>query len=163
MSRPAIIGAGDLGREVPVWARQAGEPFAVKGFIDENLGALAAVKKNGPLTGQIQDHELTDDEIIAGATVQEEIKPQDREARVCVRWGKRCGRRRLWAAGRMPAHASLRPHRTGVERKLGWISIRTRSTGPLEANGNDTGFAAVLLGPGDLGLVVNPRWEAGKP
>jgi sugar O-acyltransferase (sialic acid O-acetyltransferase NeuD family) len=41
-----IIGAGGFGREMLAWARQSTEDFRVKGFLDDNPGALNAFSKD---------------------------------------------------------------------------------------------------------------------
>ena len=51
-----IIGAGGLGREVLVWARQAATPWTVRGFLDDNPEALAHFTKDVPVLGRIEDH-----------------------------------------------------------------------------------------------------------
>jgi sugar O-acyltransferase (sialic acid O-acetyltransferase NeuD family) len=56
MKNLVIIGAGGFGREMLSWARQSTEDWTVKGFVDDNLAALAGFKKNVPLLGAVWDY-----------------------------------------------------------------------------------------------------------
>lgn len=51
MKNLVIIGAGGFGREMLSWARQSNDGWIVKGFLDDNAGALTGFKKNVPLLG----------------------------------------------------------------------------------------------------------------
>jgi sugar O-acyltransferase (sialic acid O-acetyltransferase NeuD family) len=50
-----IIGAGGFGREVLAWSRQSRENHFVRGFLDDNPGALAGFAKGVPILGPIAD------------------------------------------------------------------------------------------------------------
>jgi sugar O-acyltransferase (sialic acid O-acetyltransferase NeuD family) len=61
-----IIGAGGFGREVLAWAEQSvqfGRDWVIKGFIDDNLDALAQRPSPGKLLGRLADHQPAADEI----------------------------------------------------------------------------------------------------
>ena len=74
MKQLVIIGAGGFGREMLAWARQAVVPFAVKGFIDDNLRALDRFPKNVPILGRVEDYEPGADEVFVCAMGRVEIK-----------------------------------------------------------------------------------------
>jgi sugar O-acyltransferase (sialic acid O-acetyltransferase NeuD family) len=59
MNSLVIIGAGGFGREVLAWARQAREPMAVRGFLDDNLGALDGFEKGVSIIGRVEDYQPT--------------------------------------------------------------------------------------------------------
>lgn len=70
MKQLIIIGAGGLGREVLTWARQSlghGEAWVVKGFIDDNVNALAGMRVPAPMLGRIEDHQPAADEVFVCA------------------------------------------------------------------------------------------------
>ena len=48
MKNLVIVGAGGFGREVLAWARQAVEPWTVRGFLDDNPGALGSLCDRAP-------------------------------------------------------------------------------------------------------------------
>jgi sugar O-acyltransferase (sialic acid O-acetyltransferase NeuD family) len=55
-----IVGAGGFGREMLAWARQSLQferEWTIKGFIDDNPGALASTNTPAPLIGSVQDHQ----------------------------------------------------------------------------------------------------------
>ncbi len=56
MNRLVIIGAGGFGREMLSWARQASPPFQVKGFLDDDLSALAGFARDVPILGTTRDY-----------------------------------------------------------------------------------------------------------
>lgn len=87
MSRLVIIGAGGLGREMLCWARQASPPFEVKGFLDDNLSALAAFSKDVPLLARVEDYRPEQDDVFVCAMGVIESK-------------RRCVERILAAGGR---------------------------------------------------------------
>lgn len=61
-----IIGAGGFGREMLAWARQSIQyerDWVIKGFIDDNLDALAGKNTPAPVLGRIRDHQPTSDEV----------------------------------------------------------------------------------------------------
>ncbi|MBL9188112.1 MAG: acetyltransferase [Opitutaceae bacterium] len=61
-----IIGAGGFGREVLAWAEQSvqiGRDWTIKGFIDDNLDALAQKRSPGKLLGRLADHQPASDEV----------------------------------------------------------------------------------------------------
>lgn len=62
-----IIGAGGLGREVLAWARQAIEPFDVRGFIDDNPEALRAFSKTVEVIGSVREYSPRSDEFVVCA------------------------------------------------------------------------------------------------
>lgn len=61
-----IIGAGGFGREMLAWAEQSvqfGRDWTIKGFIDDNLDALAGKNTPGRVLGTIADHQPAADEV----------------------------------------------------------------------------------------------------
>lgn len=65
-----IIGAGGFGREVFAWAResvQVGREWEVKGFIDDNLEALANKRTAGRLLGRISDYQPQPEDVFVCA------------------------------------------------------------------------------------------------
>lgn len=70
MKQLIIIGAGGFGREVLAWARQSlgcGEAWTVKGFIDDNVEAIAGLHVPAPWLGRIEDHQPAADEVFVCA------------------------------------------------------------------------------------------------
>jgi sugar O-acyltransferase (sialic acid O-acetyltransferase NeuD family) len=54
-----IIGAGGYGREVHAWAMQSeafGRDWVIKGFLDDNIDALASRPSPGKIIGRVSDH-----------------------------------------------------------------------------------------------------------
>jgi len=61
-----IIGAGGYGREMLAWAEQSvqfGHEWTIKGFIDDNLDALAGKKTRAPVLGRGQDYQPSSGEV----------------------------------------------------------------------------------------------------
>lgn len=56
MKQLVIIGAGGFGREVLAWARQAAEPWSVRGFVDDNPRALDGFSKDVRVLGGIDEY-----------------------------------------------------------------------------------------------------------
>ena len=56
MNQLIIIGAGGFGREMLDWARQAVDPLPVKGYLDDNLEALAGFATEVPILGRVLDY-----------------------------------------------------------------------------------------------------------
>ena len=72
-----IIGAGGFGREVLAWAEQSvqfGRDWEIKGFIDDNLDALAQKRSPGKLLGRLADHQPSGDEVFVCAVGVPAIK-----------------------------------------------------------------------------------------
>ena len=72
-----IIGAGGFGREVLAWAGQSvqfGRDWEIKGFIDDNLDALAQKRSPGKLLGRLADHQPAGDEVFVCAVGVPAIK-----------------------------------------------------------------------------------------
>ncbi len=72
-----IIGAGGFGREVLAWAEQSvqfGRDWEIKGFIDDNLDALAQKRSPGKLLGRLADHQPASDELFVCAVGVPAIK-----------------------------------------------------------------------------------------
>jgi len=70
MKQLIIIGAGGFGREVLAWARQSlgcGEAWTVKGFLDDNIEAIAGLHVPAPWLGRIEDHQPAADEVFVCA------------------------------------------------------------------------------------------------
>jgi sugar O-acyltransferase (sialic acid O-acetyltransferase NeuD family) len=76
MKRLVIIGAGGFGREVCAWARQAAAPVEIKGFLDDNLGALSAFNRNVAVIGRIADYQPQADELFICAIGQVAAKQE---------------------------------------------------------------------------------------
>ena len=74
MKQLVIIGAGGFGREVLAWARQATEPWTVKGFVDDNLRALDGFQKNVPVLGRVDDYQPEDSDVFVCAIGNVEFK-----------------------------------------------------------------------------------------
>jgi sugar O-acyltransferase (sialic acid O-acetyltransferase NeuD family) len=61
-----IVGAGGFGREVLAWARQSVQferEWTIKGFIDDNVDALAGRNSPGVMLGTLRDHAPASDEV----------------------------------------------------------------------------------------------------
>jgi sugar O-acyltransferase (sialic acid O-acetyltransferase NeuD family) len=61
-----IIGAGGFGREVLAWARQSlqyDREWSIKGFIDDNVDALAGKNTPAPCLGRIQDYQPAPEDV----------------------------------------------------------------------------------------------------
>ncbi len=61
-----IVGAGGFGREMLAWARQSVQferEWIIKGFIDDNLGALIGKNTPAEILGRIQDYQPRSDEV----------------------------------------------------------------------------------------------------
>lgn len=61
-----IIGAGGFGREMLAWAEQSVQferEWTIKGFIDDNLEALAGLRTKLPVLGRVQDYQPESDEV----------------------------------------------------------------------------------------------------
>lgn len=56
MKSLVIIGAGGFGREVLAWARQSRDRLPVRGFLDDNPGALEGFERDVPILGGIGDY-----------------------------------------------------------------------------------------------------------
>lgn len=72
-----IIGAGGFGREVYQWALQSlaqGVEWKVRGFLDDNVAALAGKSCSGPLLGKLEDHEPAPEEVFVCAIGNPVIK-----------------------------------------------------------------------------------------
>lgn len=72
-----IIGAGGFGREMYAWAEQSEQfqrDWTIKGFIDDNLGALDLAVSPGRILGTIVDHEPQSDEVFICALGQPNLK-----------------------------------------------------------------------------------------
>lgn len=85
-----IIGAGGFGREVLAWAEQSvqrGRDWEIKGFIDDNLDALAKRPSPGKLLGKIADYQPAADEIFICALGVPAVKRQCSEL-IAARGGK---------------------------------------------------------------------------
>lgn len=70
MKKLVIVGAGGLGREVLAWARQAVPPWPVKGFLDDNLQALARFPSCPPVLGNVDGYEIQLDDVFVCAIGQ---------------------------------------------------------------------------------------------
>lgn len=85
-----IIGAGGFGREVLAWAGQSvqvGRDWEIKGFIDDNLDALAKRPSPGKLLGKIADHQPAVDEVFICALGVPAVKRKISEL-ILARGGK---------------------------------------------------------------------------
>ncbi len=87
MKQLVIIGAGGFGREVLAWARQATVPWAVKGFVDDNLRALDAFHKNVPVLGRVDDYQPEESDVFVCAIGNVEYKRRATES-IARRGGK---------------------------------------------------------------------------
>src|SRR4051812_27394688 len=61
-----IVGAGGFGREMLAWARQSIQyerEWTIKGFIDDNVNALAGKHSPAPWLGTIREYEPATDEV----------------------------------------------------------------------------------------------------
>ena len=70
MKHLIIIGAGGMGRTLYDMARESvgyGELFDIKGFVDDNLGALDAFENYPPIVGTIQDYTLQKDDVFVSS------------------------------------------------------------------------------------------------
>ncbi|MFT3828380.1 MAG: acetyltransferase [Opitutaceae bacterium] len=70
MKQLVIIGAGGFGREVLDWARESeahGREWRVKGFLDDNPGALEGHAGDVPLLGPITTYQPNPDEVFVCA------------------------------------------------------------------------------------------------
>jgi len=74
MKQLVIIGAGGFGREVLAWARQSVQGWAVKGFLDDNAGALEAFAKTVPVIGRVEDYEPEAGDVFVCAMGRVEFK-----------------------------------------------------------------------------------------
>jgi len=74
MKHVVIIGAGGFGREMLAWVRQSAEYWPVKGFIDDNLGALAHFAKDVPVLGRIEEYKPDPEDVFVCALGRVEFK-----------------------------------------------------------------------------------------
>jgi len=74
MKQAVIIGAGGFGREMLAWVRQSSASYPVKGFLDDNLQALAGFAKDVPVLGRPQDYVPGEDEMFVCAMGRIEFK-----------------------------------------------------------------------------------------
>jgi sugar O-acyltransferase (sialic acid O-acetyltransferase NeuD family) len=74
MKHLVIIGAGGFGREVLAWARQSVQGWWVKGFLDDNTGALDAFAKTVPVLGRVQDYQPGERDMFVCAMGRMEFK-----------------------------------------------------------------------------------------
>lgn len=61
-----IVGAGGFGRETLAWARQSIQferEWTIKGFLDDNVEALAGKSTPAPMLGRIEDYQPRADEV----------------------------------------------------------------------------------------------------
>lgn len=70
MKNLIIVGAGGFGREVLAWARQAVEPWTVKGFLDDNLAAMDRFGGNPPVLGNVAGYDIQPDDVFVCAIGQ---------------------------------------------------------------------------------------------
>jgi len=76
MKQAVIIGAGGFGREMLAWVRQSSAGYSVKGFLDDNLQALAGFSKDVCILGRTQDYVPCEDEVFVCAMGRVEFKRQ---------------------------------------------------------------------------------------
>ena len=72
-----IIGAGGFGREVLAWARQSlqvDREWRIKGFVDDNPGALLGMNTPAPLLGSIRDYRPDSTEVFICAIGNPSVK-----------------------------------------------------------------------------------------
>lgn len=72
-----IVGAGGFGREMLAWARQSlqvDRDWTIKGFLDDNLDALAGKNTPAPVLGAIRDYQPAADEVFICAIGIPQIK-----------------------------------------------------------------------------------------
>ena len=74
MKQLVIIGAGGFGREVRAWARQADEPWSVRGFIDDNLRALEKFPGSEPILATVAEYVPRSDDWFVCALGRVEFK-----------------------------------------------------------------------------------------
>jgi sugar O-acyltransferase (sialic acid O-acetyltransferase NeuD family) len=58
MKQLVIIGAGGFGREMLAWSRQSTAGIPVKGFLDDNPGALDGFTKDVPILSGVAEYEV---------------------------------------------------------------------------------------------------------
>jgi sugar O-acyltransferase (sialic acid O-acetyltransferase NeuD family) len=74
MKNIVIIGAGGFGREMLAWVRQSATLWPVKGFLDDNPGALDGFAKNVPVLGGVDTYQPDEEDVFVCAMGQVEIK-----------------------------------------------------------------------------------------
>lgn len=77
MKNLIIVGAGGFGRELLLWVKdinRVSNKWNIKGFLDDNLGALENYTCDYPVIGKIEDWEPSEDEVFACAIAEPRIK-----------------------------------------------------------------------------------------
>ena len=77
MKNLIIVGAGGFGRELLLWVKdinRVSNKWNIKGFLDDNLGALENYTCDYPVIGKIEDWEPSEDEVFACAIAEPKIK-----------------------------------------------------------------------------------------
>ena len=87
MKNIVIIGAGGFGREMLAWVRQSAAGGPVKGFLDDNLRALDAFRKDVPVLSAVETYQPAADDLFVCAMGQVEFKRRCIE-RIRARGGK---------------------------------------------------------------------------
>ncbi len=70
MKKLIIVGAGGFGREVLAWARQAVEPWVVKGFLDDNLQAMDRFGMEWSVLGTVDGYIIQEEDVFVCAIGQ---------------------------------------------------------------------------------------------
>jgi sugar O-acyltransferase (sialic acid O-acetyltransferase NeuD family) len=80
MKHLIIVGAGGFGREMLAWARQSQGEWRVKGFLDDNPGALDGFGRDVEILGRIDAHQPGPTEVFVCAMGRVETKRRCVEA-----------------------------------------------------------------------------------